>query len=319
MKLSVLVPAYNLEHYIQDCLLSLLQQEVDFEFEVLVCDDASTDQTAQRIRELQKQHPVRLKPIFKTQNGGLGQNIQTLLEHANGEYIAYMDGDDLALPGKLQKQVAYLDNTPDCHMVYHESDVFDSDTGETLQLYSRDYYNWSQVPARSQVDHLIRYGLYMQACTVMFRNHPALSQTAPLEYSIALDYPLYVKNALLLNANIDFLPEVLGRYRQHQGSFGAANKQQASRRIAVNDDMERACLWAEQHGASAQSVKQGITHHRYATALNLLFRQAFDLFEQYIELSCEHQWFFNDTHQSAFAMRKQPEALLDKLAKQKTT
>ena len=70
MKLSVLVPAYNLELYIGPCLLSILKQEADFDYQVIVCDDASTDQTPIKIAELKKQYPKKLKAIYKAENAG---------------------------------------------------------------------------------------------------------------------------------------------------------------------------------------------------------------------------------------------------------
>ena len=128
MKLSVLVPAYNLQEYITSCLFSVLEQKTDFDYEIIVCDDASTDNTAAKIAELALLYPNKLRSIYKQHNAGLAANMSTLLDVATGEYIAYLDGDDIALPTKLQKQVDYLDNHQDCHMVYHESDMFDSET-----------------------------------------------------------------------------------------------------------------------------------------------------------------------------------------------
>ncbi|GEA03262.1 hypothetical protein KUL17_21590 [Alteromonas sp. KUL17] len=69
MKLSVLVPAYNLEKYIKECLVSLCEQVTDFDFEVVVCDDASPDNTAGVIRSLALKYPV-IRPIFKKQMAG---------------------------------------------------------------------------------------------------------------------------------------------------------------------------------------------------------------------------------------------------------
>ncbi|MEC7468603.1 MAG: glycosyltransferase family A protein, partial [Pseudomonadota bacterium] len=188
MKLSVIVPAFKLEQYIEPCLRSVLEQTVNFDYEVIVCDDASTDNTAAVIQRLENAFP-HLRAIYKTQNGGLANNMKTLLSSAQGEYIAYLDGDDIALPGKLQKQVDYLDSHPDCQMVYHESDMFDSDTNASIKLYSQQHYNWQHVPARSGIEHLIRYGTYLQASAVMFRRHDHLVETVLADCKIILDYP----------------------------------------------------------------------------------------------------------------------------------
>ena len=70
MKLSVIVPAFKLEQYIEPCLRSVLEQTVNFDYEVIVCDDASPDNTAAVIQRLENVFP-HLRAIYKTQNGGL--------------------------------------------------------------------------------------------------------------------------------------------------------------------------------------------------------------------------------------------------------
>ena len=187
---------------------------------VIVCDDASTDKTPALIATLETLFPNKLNAIYKPENQGLAANMRTLLAAAKGEYIAYLDGDDIALPSKLQRQVDYLDTHNDCHMVYHESDMFDSVTDRTIKLYSKDFYNWSYIPARSTIEHMIQYGTYMQASSVMFRNHSNLSKTVSPKCKIIFDYAFYINNAGYLQATVDFIPEVLGRYRIHENSFG---------------------------------------------------------------------------------------------------
>lgn len=312
MKLSVLVPAYNLQDYIVPCLLSVLEQQTNFDYEVIVCDDASTDNTAKKIAELAVLFSHKLRPIYKKQNAGLAANMSTLLEAASGEYIAYLDGDDIALPTKLQKQVAYLDSYRDCQMVYHESDMFDSKTDKTIKLYSKEFYNWSYIPQRSNIEHMIKYGTYMQASSVMFRNHANLSKTVSPKCKIIFEYAFYINNAGYLQANVDFIPEVLGRYRIHENSFGQQTSRSYSRREQSLLDIELACKQAEHYAVSKQIIKEGITHHRFAAALYFFSRDADDLFIKYIELASSNQWFFNDKHQTVYLNRHNP-ALLKQL------
>lgn len=312
-KLSVLVPAFKLEDYIESCLQSLLSQETDFPFEVIVCDDASPDGTASIIKSLESTNS-NLIAIYKKENGGLAQNMASLFDAAQGEYIAYLDGDDIALPSKLQKQVDYLEQNLECNMVFHESEVFDSDTGETLSYYSESSYNWALIPDKSDVTHLVRYGTYMQASSVMFRNHSELSASVPEMCKIILDYPFYIKNAGLLGGTIDFIPEVLGRYRIHQNSFGAQTSRSAERRLQSLKDIETACIESGALGVSSSVIHEGITHHRFAAALYFLFRESFDLFKELIESSHQYGLFFNEKHRTAWQMKNDPEQLLQKLS-----
>ncbi len=284
MKLSVIVPAFKLEQYIEPCLRSVLEQTVNFDYEVIVCDDASPDNTAAVIQRLENVFP-HLRAIYKTQNGGLANNMKTLLSSAQGEYIAYLDGDDIALPGKLQKQVDYLDSHPDCQMVYHESDMFDSDTNASIKLYSQQHYNWQHVV-----------------------------ETVLADCKIILDYPFYILNAGFLNASIDFMPEVLGRYRIHSQSFGAQTQRSSERREQSLNDIIAACQAASQFDVAKEIIDAGIAHHQFAAALYFLFREQDALFTRYICASAANGDFFNERHALAFEHHQQPQKARELLA-----
>lgn len=119
IKLSVCVVCYNQEEYIAKCLQSLVDQETDFDFEIIVSDDCSTDNTREIIKEFVKAYPKIIRVILHKNNMGPYQNYLFAHKEAIGRYIAHMDGDDYSLPGKLQNQVSFLDDNPDCNIVWH--------------------------------------------------------------------------------------------------------------------------------------------------------------------------------------------------------
>ena len=118
-KVSVCVVTYNQEKYIRQCLQSIVDQVTDFEFEVIVADDCSTDSTREIIQEFADQYPCVVKPILHETNIGAYKNFVFVHQQATGEYIAHVDGDDYCLAGKLQAQVDVLDADPDCNIVWH--------------------------------------------------------------------------------------------------------------------------------------------------------------------------------------------------------
>ena len=118
-KVSVTVMTYNQKDYISQCLESLVTQECDFEFEIIVGDDASTDGTSDIVREYAEKYPNIVIPLIHEKNLGVTGNYFSIVELATGDYIAHMDGDDYALPGKLQAQADFMDNTPDCNICFH--------------------------------------------------------------------------------------------------------------------------------------------------------------------------------------------------------
>lgn len=303
LKLSVIVPVYNLEKYIEACLLSLLQQKTNFDYEVIVADDCSIDRSAIIIRQLQKKFPLKLNVIFKKENAGLAENMRSLLEAVNGEYIAYIDGDDLALDNKLQCQVDYLDAHPECSMVYHESDMFDSESNKSIRKYSQGYYNWGYIEQKSNVEHLIKYGTFLQAGAVVFRNHSRLLESVPEQCKIILDYPFYIVNAALLGGSIDFIAQVLGRYRIHNESFGQLTQHSVTRRLQALADMVKACQQGLKYGINETVIQQGVYHQYYCSALYFFKKENHTQFLRLLEKSTDGVWFFNQKHEFIFQNR----------------
>jgi len=151
----------------------------------------------------------------------------------------------------------------------------------------------------------------------MFRNHSNLSKTVSPKCKIIFDYAFYINNAGYLQATVDFIPEVLGRYRIHENSFGQQTSRSYARREQSLMDIELACQQAAQFGVSQTIIDAGIAHHRFAAALYFLTRGAYELFIKYIELASKKDYFFNDKHRAVFESRhdaKQLKQLLSEAA-----
>lgn len=113
MKLSVIIPSYNFEKYIEECILSFSNQNTNFDFEIIVRDDGSTDNSPKIIEKL-KTDVKNLRVLDGSENLGALKNIEILLRHARGKYITYLDGDDyLTNMDTLQKQVDFLESNPE--------------------------------------------------------------------------------------------------------------------------------------------------------------------------------------------------------------
>jgi glycosyltransferase involved in cell wall biosynthesis len=126
---SICSLAYNHERYIRDCLEGFLMQETTFPVEILIHDDASTDNTANIIREYEARYPRLIKSICRTENqfskGKVGAPLHAY-PGKRGEYIANCEADDYWTdPLKLQKQVDFLDRNPDYVMCYHDARIVD--------------------------------------------------------------------------------------------------------------------------------------------------------------------------------------------------
>lgn len=126
IKVSVCVVTYNQEKYIAECLQSLVDQETDFPFEIIVGEDCSTDNTRAIVEKYARKYPDLIVRNYHKKNVGAVKNAITSYKMARGKYICHVDGDDYALPGKLKAQSYYLDDHDMCRIVWSRSKVFDS-------------------------------------------------------------------------------------------------------------------------------------------------------------------------------------------------
>lgn len=126
--LSINTLTFNHENYIAQCIEGILSQKTDFAFELLIHDDASTDNTANIIREYEKKYPNIIKPIYQTENQwkkGIKNSATYQYPRAKGKYIAVCEGDDYWIDeNKLQMQVDFLEENLEYGMCYTNFNIY---------------------------------------------------------------------------------------------------------------------------------------------------------------------------------------------------
>jgi glycosyltransferase involved in cell wall biosynthesis len=212
-KVSVLIPTYNQEDIIEQTLLSALTQDYDH-LEVVVTDDGSKDRTPQIIRDIQSKYPERVKAFLHQENLGVTRNHTRGLLNCTGEFVAFQDGDDLFLPGKIKKQVSFLQEREDCTICFHDVDVFDSDTNETLYLWS-ERFGYRE----GGIKTLVRYGNYLPSVSVMVRRKHLPGYGYDDRIRIGSDWLLWLEALACGGGKICYINEVLARYRRHTGNL----------------------------------------------------------------------------------------------------
>lgn len=153
---SVICTAYNHERYIRKTLDGFVSQKTKFKYEVLIHDDASTDKTADIIREYEKKYPELIKPIYQTENqyskkqGIVGKLTAKLV---NGKYVALCEGDDYwSEPLKLQKQIDALENNQSCYFCVCGTDIINEDGSPTGKSYPKTPVKGGVISSRDFIE-----------------------------------------------------------------------------------------------------------------------------------------------------------------------
>jgi glycosyltransferase involved in cell wall biosynthesis len=211
-RVSILCITYNQQDFVEQTLLSALEQEYE-NLQVVVSDDASSDGTAKRIRALAKKYPGRLIPLLNETRGGITANMNRGLAACDGEYVAFLGGDDLFLPGKIRKQVAFMQAHPEMVLSHHDVDVFDSASDKTM-------YHWSERYGKHSggADSVIRLGTYMCGTSVMARRDRLPANGADPRIPAASDWLMWVEMLAETGGQFGYFDETLARYRRSLGN-----------------------------------------------------------------------------------------------------
>jgi glycosyltransferase involved in cell wall biosynthesis len=166
VKVSILCLTYNHQSFIKHCIDGFLMQKCNFNFEVLIHDDASTDKTAKFINEYKNKFPEIIKPIYQLENQyskGIKPTFTFNLPRAKGKYIAFCEGDDYWTdPYKLQKQVDFLEANHECNYVFTNKSI--------LKTNGNFEENQLDLPPIIDLHYLLKNGIMPSTQTVMFRN-----------------------------------------------------------------------------------------------------------------------------------------------------
>lgn len=215
IKVSVCVVTYNQEKYIAECLQSLVDQETDFKFEIIVGEDCSSDSTRAIVSEFYRKYSDIIVPLFHKDNVGAVSNAIATYKNAKGKYICHMDGDDYALPGKLQIQYDLMEKQPNCVICAHDVQLVD----ENDFIIKENYIKNSK--SILTLDDLYKKPSSFAHSSKMFRNifDDNFWNKLPLD---TLDVELHIMQAEF--GDVAFIKDVLGAYRFAAGITKSSGK-----------------------------------------------------------------------------------------------
>ena len=211
-RFSVILNCFNAELYIAEAINSVLRQ-TESNFELLIWDNCSTDKTLQKIKCFSDERIVLLQAEFHT---SLGKARASALEYARGDYIGFIDSDDIWLPTKLEKQWASLQNI-NIGLVYADTIVFNN-TGEQ-KLFSSQF----KLKSQPTVDFLaINYSISLESAVFRREVIQAHHITFNPLYSAIEEYDFFLQIASV--SSVAYIPEPLSKWRVHSESITFAKR-----------------------------------------------------------------------------------------------
>ncbi|MBF0503481.1 MAG: glycosyltransferase [Candidatus Omnitrophica bacterium] len=207
---SVCMITYNQEAFIRQAIEGVLIQKCDFDYHLIICEDASTDKTGDICQQYADQDPQRVSYFRNDKNIGIGPNLFGALKKVSGEFIAFCEGDDYWTdPYKLQKQINFLKQNAEFNICYHKVRILLQDGSLVDDFLMR-------VPgSETNIDDLIRFGNYIHTASVVYRNNFTIPEW--LCHCPIADYPLNLLS--VRNGKIKYLDEFMSVYRFGVGMY----------------------------------------------------------------------------------------------------
>jgi glycosyltransferase involved in cell wall biosynthesis len=229
--LSVCMPVYNAEQYVRQAAESILAQTFgDFEF--IIIDDGSTDGSKEILEELAARDP-RIRLVCRP-NTGYTVALNEALGLARAPYVARMDADDIAMPSRFEKQIAYLRAHPECVLV--GSRIL------TIDPFGSPLYEPHHKLVHEEIEKQLLNGVgwaIVHPVSMMVRSHLMAVGGYRVEMEPAEDLDLFLR--LAERGKIANLPEVLLHYRQHIKSVNHTRYEEQNRatRVIVSEAYAR--------------------------------------------------------------------------------
>lgn len=238
VKVSVCVPTYQHARSIKHCLDSLLEQECEFPYEILIGEDGSTDGTRELCLEYASRHPEKIRLFLQSRENNIringyptGRfNLLYLLSKAQGEYIALCEGDDWWTDkDKLQLQVKAMSEAPQCSVSCHpakaESARYSSDGGVIG-------YHGKQQRIVPVSEIILSGGGYSATLSIMFRRRILKRLPVWLLDAPVLDYYLFALASI--EGGCLYLPRTMGWYGNCAGADTWTNRLMSDKKFAVD-------------------------------------------------------------------------------------
>lgn len=244
---SVCCITYNHEKYVRKTLEGFVNQKTNFKFEVLVHDDASTDNTAEIIKEYAGKYPDIIKPIIQTENQySTNPNVQETFNYprVTGKYVAFCEGDDYWTdPMKLQKQYDAMENNPECMICVHKTRCIDKDGNMLDEIFPKIDIDEEIISAETYLHYELNESIWLFQTSSYFVRKEIIQ--AYLD-GFVQQYPAGDITLVMLSLSKGlcfYIPEEMSCYRKDSGGVMSGLKVDIQKNISF---LERKILGHKQ-------------------------------------------------------------------------
>ncbi len=209
-RISVIIPLYNRRSYIRPCIDSVLRQTIPA-YEIIVIDDGSTDNSRETIQDLIDNKQIL---YFYQHNQGISMARNAGIAVASGNYLAFLDSDDLWLPTKLEKQINHLQNNKTIEFVHNDATLI-GPNGDLIENTAHFRY----FANGNCFDDVLQYCGINMSSVLVSKTLIELIGHFDRRLQGSEDYEFFMRCSL--KHNIGFVDEKLTLYRRHPGGASA--------------------------------------------------------------------------------------------------
>lgn len=252
-KLSVIMNCLNCQKYLKEAIDSVYSQTC-MDWEIIFWDNASTDKSA----EIARSYDGRLRYIKGNKTIPLGEARNLAIEQARGEYIAFLDCDDVWLPEKLEMQMEYLESNKDAVLIFSDSFVIDDEGSLIRETFLEDQRFYSGFV----FEKLLYYNFIPILTTVVSRKLLEEVGAFNTNYRFVEDYDLLLKIAE--HNRIHFLDKPLAKYRIHRTNLSKNVD------LLVMEELQLVDYWMNKKNDFNNDIKKAINRKKIFLHLRLL-------------------------------------------------
>ncbi len=261
-KVSVMMPCYNDERYVAQAIESVLRQDYS-DFELVIVNDASTDNSAAIIESYEKQDP-RIKLLHNKENLGNGLTRQVALDNSRGEYIAFCDSDDLWLENKLSLFITAAQDADQTTIIHSDAIIIDDNGKESAETF-QTLMNKSHSPIEGDLKKYIYRTNFINMSSAMIPRKLLVDAGGFSDLYNLVDWDMWVRIAE--SARFVFINKCLTKYRLRRGSI--SSQQFSDRLCRSREHIYEYIIINKLDGTIPQKICSQIYYRYGATKLEL--------------------------------------------------